>query len=126
MGDAVSLEVPPSELIYVNAGVIAPPEQWLAALRPGGRMIFPWRPSQAVGLAALVTRVASGFELKPLMPAWFIPCIGASMAASGALTPDHNSAWRSRSIHLSRDRAPDESATAIHENVWFSAMPIPA
>jgi hypothetical protein len=74
-------------------------------------MIFPWRPSETVALAALVTRAASGFEFKPLMPAWFIPCGGASKPASCALIPDQESAWRSRSIHLSRDRAPDDSAT---------------
>jgi protein-L-isoaspartate(D-aspartate) O-methyltransferase len=135
-GDAVSLEVPPSDLIYVNVGVIAPPEQWLVALRPGGRMIFPWRPSQEVALAALVTRTARGFELKPLMQAWFIPCVGASMPASdkifigrsikSVLTPDYSGAWRSRSIHLSRERAPDDSATAIYEQVWFSSAPVPA
>lgn len=125
IGDATSLEVPPSDLIYVNAGVMAPPEQWLAALRPGGRMILPWRPSQEVALAALVTRVASGFDLEPLLPAWFIPCVGASMAAS-CTSPDYSSAWRSRSIHLSRDRAPDDSATAIYENVWFSTAPASA
>jgi protein-L-isoaspartate(D-aspartate) O-methyltransferase len=135
-GDAVSLEVPQSDVIYVNAGLMAPPEQWLAALRQGGRLVFPWRPSQDVALAALVTRVARGFEFKPLMPAWFIPCAGASMAESGesiclakqmapaTLTPDHDSAWRTRSIHLSRDRAPDDTATAIYENVWFSAEPV--
>lgn len=126
IGDATLLDTPPSDLIYVNAGVIAPPEQWLAALRPGGRMIFPWRPSEAVALAVLVTRLALGFELKPLMPAWFIPCVGASTAASDALPPNHSSAWGTRSIHLSRDRAPDESATAIYDNVWFSTTPIPA
>jgi protein-L-isoaspartate(D-aspartate) O-methyltransferase len=125
VGDATLLDTPPSDLIYVNAGVIAPPEQWLAALRPGGRMIFPWRPSEAVALAVLVTRLASGFELKPLMPAWFVPCIGASTDGSDALRPNHTSAWGSRSIHLSRDRVPDESATAIYDKVWFSKMPIP-
>ena len=48
-GDAVSLPLPPSDVIYVNAGVLAPPLQWLQALRLGGRMIFPWRPSNTVG-----------------------------------------------------------------------------
>jgi protein-L-isoaspartate(D-aspartate) O-methyltransferase len=124
MGDAVSAEVPRSDIIYVNAGVMAPPEHWLAALRPGGRMIFPWRPSQEVALAVLVTRGARGLELNPLMPAWFIPCVGASMAECSALTPDYSSAWRSRSIHLSRDRAPDETATAIYKDVWFSSAPV--
>ena len=47
-------------------------------------------------------------------------------STKSGLTPDANSAWRSRSIHLSRHRAPDDSATAIYENVWFSAAPVPA
>jgi protein-L-isoaspartate(D-aspartate) O-methyltransferase len=125
-GDATLFDTPPSDVIYVNAGVIAPPERWLAALRPGGRMIFPWRPSETVALAVIVTRLPSGFQVEPLMPAWFIPCIGASTAASDAPSPNHASAWGSRSIHLSRDRAPDESATAIYDSVWFSTTPIPA
>jgi len=82
-GDAVTQALPASDVIYVNAGVLAPPVQWLQALRLGGRMIFPWRPSKAVGIAALATRTASGFELKLLMPSWFIPCVGASEAPPG-------------------------------------------
>jgi protein-L-isoaspartate(D-aspartate) O-methyltransferase len=55
-GDAVSLPIEPSDLIYVNAGVLALPVSWLQALRPGGRLIFPWRPSADVGITVLVTR----------------------------------------------------------------------
>src|SRR3954466_14647578 len=44
-GDATKLPLPPSDLIYVNAGGVAPLSSWLQALRPRGRMIFPWRPS---------------------------------------------------------------------------------
>ncbi|TIM81224.1 MAG: SAM-dependent methyltransferase, partial [Mesorhizobium sp.] len=53
-GDAVAGPLPPSDIIYVNAAVIAPPPAWLRALRPGGRLIFPWRPAQRIGLAVLV------------------------------------------------------------------------
>ncbi len=106
-GDAVSLPVPPSDLIYVNAGVAAPPAGWLHALRPGGRMIFPWRPSKAVGIATLVTARASGLEVKPLMPAWFIPCVGASQTVPDSTPVSGNAAWRSRSLHLTAQRAPD-------------------
>lgn len=120
-GDAVSLALPPADLIYVSAGVVAPPEHWLLALRPGGRLIFPWRPSGDVALALLVTRVASGFAVKPLMPAWFIPCVGASVAANAALVPDEAGARCSRSINLTRNKAPDTTATAIYRHVWFSA-----
>ncbi len=50
--DAVTAELPPSDIIYVNAGVVAPPVAWLKALKPGGRLIFPWRPIDRVGVAA--------------------------------------------------------------------------
>ncbi len=122
-GDAVSMPLPPSDLIYVNAGVVAPPAQWLAALRPGGRMIFPWRPSPAVGIAAIITRVERGFGFKALIPAWFIPCVGASEAAECERIPDHADVWRTQSVHLRQDRTPDESATAVYKDVWFSTEP---
>ena len=121
-GDAVSLPVPSSDLIYVNAGVAAPPADWLHALRPGGRMIFPWRPSKAVGIATLVTARASGLEVKPLMPAWFIPCIGASGTVPNSAPVSGNAAWRSRSLHLTAQRATDESATAVYPDLWFSSQ----
>ena len=121
---AATSELPPSDVIYVNAGVAAPPEQWLTALRAGGRLIFPWRPSQSIGIAVIVTRVASGFALRPLMPAYFIPFIGTADGCENPLIPDHNSAWRARSIHLHRDRKPDDGAIAIYEQVWFSSTPV--
>lgn len=120
-GDAVSRELPPSDIIYVNAAVAAPPEQWLAALRPGGRLIFPWRPTVEVALAMLVTRVAKGFEAKPLMSSWFIPCAGASSQMGSAFAPTPSTARRIRSLHLTRERGPDESAVAVYEHVWFSS-----
>jgi protein-L-isoaspartate(D-aspartate) O-methyltransferase len=120
-GNAVSLPLPPSDLIYVNAGVLAPPVQWLQALRLRGRMIFPWRPSKEVGIAALVTRSAFGFELIPLMPSWFIPCVGVSEADAGSAPPTSNAAWRSRSIRLAAEQAPDQTATAVYRDIWFSS-----
>jgi protein-L-isoaspartate(D-aspartate) O-methyltransferase len=121
-GDAVSLPVPPSDLIYVNAGVAAPPVGWLHALRPGGRMIFPWRPSKAVGIATLVTARASGLEVKPLMPAWFIPCVGASQTVPDSTPVSSHAAWQSRSLHLTAQRAPDATATAVYPDLWFSSQ----
>ena len=120
-GNAVLLPMEPSDVIYVNAGVAAPPAQWLCALRPGGRLLFPWRPSQTVALAALVTCSVAGFDLKPLMPAWFIPCISASDPPEGSTPPDRNQAWRSRSIRLMSRQAPDETATAVYPDLWFSS-----
>lgn len=38
-GDAVVGGLPSSDIIYVNAGVAAPPAEWLKALKPGGRIL---------------------------------------------------------------------------------------
>lgn len=120
-GDAVSLVLPPSDLIYVSAAVAVPPESWLTALCPGGRLIFPWRPTTEVALAMLVKRVPAGFEARPLMSSWFIPCAGASSPKGCTLAPDPSTARRIRSLHLTQDHAPDNSAVATYEHVWFSS-----
>jgi protein-L-isoaspartate(D-aspartate) O-methyltransferase len=124
-GDAVTLPLPASDIIYVNAGVVAPPAGWLNALKPGGRLIFPWRPSEEVALSILVTRRDAGFALEPLMPSWFIPCIGAGQTGRRAKKlPDPEEARRTRSIWLRADKQPDETATAIIGDVWFSSKPV--
>jgi protein-L-isoaspartate(D-aspartate) O-methyltransferase len=124
-GDATKLPLPPSDLIYVNAGVVALPPSWLQALRPQGRMIFPWRPSQAVGLAVVISRQATGFSVRPLMNSYFIPCVGASEAGQCLKTPDPREAGSVRSVWLSAEREPDETAVAICEHLWFSSAEIP-
>ena len=123
-GNATALKIPASDLIYVSAAVAVPPESWLAALRPGGRLIFPWRPTTEVALAMIVTRVPEGFEASPLMSSWFIPCAGASSPRSTILAPNPSTAQRIRSLYLSRARAPDESAVAIYEHIWFSSAEV--
>ncbi len=125
-GDATRLPLPPSDLIYVNAGVASPPPGWLRALRPQGRMIFPWRPSQATGLAIIITRHPAGFGVKPLMASYFIPCVGAADTGPCQRVPDQREAWSARSLWLNSDRKPDQTAVAICEELWFSSAEIPA
>jgi protein-L-isoaspartate(D-aspartate) O-methyltransferase len=111
-GDATRLPLPLSDLIYVNAGVVTPPVGWLTALRTGGRMIFP-------------SRLHAGFSVKPLMASYFIPCAGAADAAECLKIPDQREAWSARSVWLSSDREPDETAVAICEDMWFSSAELP-
>jgi protein-L-isoaspartate(D-aspartate) O-methyltransferase len=125
-GDATQLPLPPSDLIYVNAGVVTPPSGWLNALRPQGRMIFPWRPSQASGLAIIISRLKAGFSVKPLMASYFIPCVGATAAEECIKIPDEHEAWSARSVWLTSGREPDETAVAISRDLWFSSAEIPA
>ncbi len=124
--DAVTRKLPACDLIYVNAGIVAPPTQWLAALRPAGRMVFPWRPSGKIGLAMLVTRTAAGFSCEPFMTSWFIPCVGASETGPNDRPPTRSQARGTRSLWLTSDKAPDDTATAIFGDVWFSSAALPA
>lgn len=96
---------------------------WLQSLEPGGRLFIPWRPTRDIGIALSITRRRSGFEVRPIMQTWFIPCTGASEASPGDKAPDRDAAWATRSLHLSREREPDATATAIYRDVWFSSEP---
>ena len=118
--DATALELPQADLIYVNAGVVAPPISWLQALRPGGRIILPWQANEKVGLAVVITRESRGFDARILMSAYFIPCIGASDPVNSAKTPNGGEARSIQSVWLTQDRAPDETAIAIYRDLWFS------
>ncbi len=120
--DAVTTDVPKADIVYVNAGVVAPPLAWLDALKPGGRLVFPWRPAADIGLALLVTRRQRGFAVEIFSPAWFIPCIGASDAEMSLRTPSRNDATATRALWLSTERAPDATATAIYRDFWFSSQ----
>ncbi|MDR6900348.1 methyltransferase domain-containing protein [Rhizobium miluonense] len=118
--DATELELPQADLIYVSAGVVAPPISWLQALRLGGRIIVPWQANDKVGLAVLITRAEQGFSARALMPAYFIPCIGASDPMQTTKTPSGGEARSIQSVWLTQDRAPDETAVAIYRDLWFS------
>jgi protein-L-isoaspartate(D-aspartate) O-methyltransferase len=124
-GDATQLPLPPSDLVYVNAGVATPPLGWLKTLRPHGRIIFPWRPSQDTALAVIITRKPAGFAVKPLMVSYFIPCVGVSAADQCSKIPDERETWSARSVWPVADRAPDETAVAICEDLWFSSAEVP-
>jgi protein-L-isoaspartate(D-aspartate) O-methyltransferase len=119
--DATTQALPKADLIYVNAGVVALPIQWLEALQPGGRIVFPWQANRKIGIAMMITRTEAGYAAQPLTRAWFIPCIGASDAAQCTKIPSAAEAWAVRSAWLTRDRAPDETAVAIYRDLWFSS-----
>jgi protein-L-isoaspartate(D-aspartate) O-methyltransferase len=118
--DATKVPIPRSDLIYVNAGVVAPPAAWLEALRLNGRMIFPWQPAAGVGLTLVVTRTEKGFAVRPLMRSVFIGCVGASSSEGCEKVPTRSQAPKVRSVWLTADRSPDKTAIAICGPVWFS------
>lgn len=123
-GDAVALDLPRSDVIYVNAGAAAPPLSWLTALKPGGRLVFPWRPTERAAFAVLVTRTDAGLACEAFMRSWFIPCTGAAEPGNAALLPTRETATKIGSLWPKANRAPDDSAVAIFDDVWFSTETI--
>jgi protein-L-isoaspartate(D-aspartate) O-methyltransferase len=116
--------LPQADIIYVNAGVVAPDVEWLRALNPGGRLIFPWQPHKGWGPAMLVRRYASGFSAQSLMTVGFISCSGTNERPSIAHLPTEADLAAVRSVWIKGDRSPDSSAVAVYDDVWFSSEEI--
>lgn len=122
--DATRRRLPSSDLVYVNAAVVAPPVSWLEALKPNGRIIFPWHLGKSGSLAVIVRRETIAFSVRPLMPSWFIPCVGASDDVESRKVPSLQEAYAAKSLWLATTREPDQTAVAIYRDIWVSNAPI--
>jgi protein-L-isoaspartate(D-aspartate) O-methyltransferase len=129
-----------ADVIYVSAGVEAPPLAWLRALRPSGRLLFPltprypWSARELREQPARVTSAASwgGMLLVTrrddehhaaefLCRAQFIPCIGTEDAAARTrLTAAFAAGTYGdvRSLQLGTDA--DDSAWYVGTGWWLS------
>ena len=117
----VAAELPDADIVYVNASASRPDPAWLKALRPGGRLIFPWQaPSANSGVALQVTRTERGYRTAATMEVAFIACVGAMSRASKGRA-DSTEVTRTRSIWLAEERAPDKSAILVYDGGWFSS-----
>ncbi|MCY6382472.1 protein-L-isoaspartate O-methyltransferase family protein [Hoeflea prorocentri] len=121
--NAVVASLSPSDVIYVNAGVVEPPLNWLDAFKDGGRMILPWCPWEGWGVALLVRARGGRLNTEPFMPVGFIPCQDASDVGEGAQLPGRDTIWSVRSIRRTSKEQPDKTAVASFKNVWFSSEP---
>jgi len=143
--NAAEGQLPPCDVIYVSAAATAPLDNWLDALRPGGRLLFPLTPADGpggtpgVGAMLLITRppLASApnasdvpatsagadeiFSARFLSAAIFIPCIGARDDATAAKLSDafkRGNAREVRSLH--RRTPPDATCWCSGEGWWLS------
>jgi len=121
----LGIALPPADVVYVSAGVAAPDPEWLRALRPEGRLVFPWQPESSAGMALLVQRAPGGFRAEPFMNVSFVGCIGADTADARPkpIVPGHH-VGDTRSLWLCADKPPDETATAVYGALWFSSRQI--
>lgn len=114
--------LPLSDAIYVNAGASRPVAAWLDALRPGGRLIFPFTPGLQPGVMLKVVRADDPAVMKVsiVSAAAFIPCCGAQDEREAVRLGEalrRGDVFRVRTL---RRGAPDKSAWLSGEDWWFS------
>jgi protein-L-isoaspartate(D-aspartate) O-methyltransferase len=100
-GDGCAGPFEPVDVVVASAGATHPPAAWLAALKPGGRLLFPLTPDTGSGAMAHLTRTgAESFAARLMFGAHFIPFSGArdrdvSRHLAHALNRDQGAAVRS-------------------------------
>ncbi len=117
-------DLPQADAVYVNAGLPWPPGQWLDALRPGGRLIFPLQPSGSFGCMLRVERplADTAWPATIVTPAGFIGCRGGEDGTAGRRLRSalDGGGWEAvRSLH--RDARPDATAWLDGEGWWLSS-----
>jgi len=114
--------LPPADVIYVNAGVSAPPLSLLDAVRPEGRMVFPLTAGMGPGVMLLLTRTTDDvFASQIVSPAMFIPCMGGQDEAQAQALMQALGTGGHRFVRsLRRTGDPDETAWLAGEGWWFS------
>jgi protein-L-isoaspartate(D-aspartate) O-methyltransferase len=94
-GDGTTVPFDAADVIYVNAGVIRPADQWLDRLREGGRLILPLTTNEGFmandlskvrprGAVFQIEWRASNFLAQWIGPVAIIPCEGARDETSEA------------------------------------------
>jgi protein-L-isoaspartate(D-aspartate) O-methyltransferase len=119
-GDGCGGPFEPVDLVVVSAGATHPPASWLAALKPGGRLLFPLTPDTGSGAMAHLTRTGVEiFAARLMFGAHFIPFRGArdhdvSKLLAQALSRDQGAGVRS----LRCDPHEKEETCWLHGEGW--------
>ncbi len=113
----------PVNLVYVNAGVQQLPHQWLQALAPAGRLVFPLVSTNGPGAVFLVRReLGESYSARFLSRARFVPCIGTQDPASSAGLDElfrSDTCEAVRSLRLAPE-PPDATACFAGDGWWLS------
>ena len=123
----IASDLPKADVIYVCAGAAQPATEWLDALRPGGRLVFPLAPEGLLGGMLMVTRPDEGavWPAKFLGRAQFIGCAGLQDAdAARRLAEAFAGGWEGVQS-LRREGAPDETCWFAGDGWWLSTAPAP-
>jgi protein-L-isoaspartate(D-aspartate) O-methyltransferase len=114
-------KLPHADVIYVSAGATEPMANWLDALRPGGRLLFPLTPEVGMGAMLLVTRqVGDVYSARFISAARFIPCMGARDVETGVrLAAAFQRGGEDKVKSLRRSAKPDVNTCWCFGNDWW-------
>ncbi len=118
--DGADTAFEPADVIVASAGATHPQAAWLAALKDGGRLLFPMTATRGPGAMLLITRHAqSSFAARFLIGAAFIDFSGArdpetSRRLAAALGADRGASVRS----LRRDAHDPDETCWLHGEGW--------
>ena len=127
LGDATGdANIPPTDVIYVSAGVTGPESNWLNAMSLSGRMLLPLTDDQWNGSMLLLQRMdGTQFSAHFIFPASFIPCVGPRDGVTAKRLSDAFKSGLGRSVRsLIHDNKPDESCVFEGEGWWFSTKEV--
>lgn len=112
--------LPAADAIYVSAGLSEPSAHWLAALRPGGRLLFPMQPPGSSGAMLLVRREGERWPARFICRAGFIPCVAPRDDDMAERLEEAFAAGTWRDVRRLRHDAPDESCWVRGDGWWLS------
>jgi protein-L-isoaspartate(D-aspartate) O-methyltransferase len=119
-GDGSNGPFEPADAIVASAGATHPIPAWLAALKPGGTLMFPLTPDHGAGAMTYLTRRSGdSFEASLMFGVQFIPFSGArdshfSKQLAEALIRDYGTPVKS----LRCDPHEAEETCWLHGNGW--------
>lgn len=121
----IASDLPNVDVIYVCAGAAQPAMEWLLALRPCGRLVFPLAPEGVLGGMLMITRPEQGaaWPAKFLGRAQFIGCAGLQDADAGRRLAEAFAKGWERVQSLRRGDTPDDTCWFAGDGWWLSTAP---
>jgi protein-L-isoaspartate(D-aspartate) O-methyltransferase len=119
-GDGTHGPFEPANVIVASAGATHPMPVWLAALKPGGTLLFPLTPDKGSGAMAYVTRKSEDiFDAQLMFGALFISFSGArDSKVSGRLADALNRDKGAGVKSLRCDTHEEEETCWLHGTGW--------
>ena len=127
---AAATPLPAADVMYASCGASHPPDEWLDALRPGGRLIFPLTREDGGGAMLRIERPMHGaaggtppqrYPARFGLAVQFIGCAGArDPLQAERLARAYASGGTAEVRSLRRATSPDASAWWIGTSTWLS------